>query len=41
MKHVLLIDVRLSSLREKPGLLADCRSPLQTIYRQGYQLIRD
>lgn len=35
------IDVHLSSLRQKLGLLADGRSPLQTIYRQGYQLIRD
>ncbi|MFC0251781.1 response regulator transcription factor [Massilia consociata] len=35
------IDVHLSSLRHKLGLLADGRSCLQTIYRQGYQLIRD
>ncbi|RZA33740.1 MAG: response regulator transcription factor [Lysobacteraceae bacterium] len=35
------IDVHLSSLRQKLGLLSDGRSPLQTIYRQGYQLIRD
>ena len=35
------IDVHLSSLRQKLGLLADGRSPLQTIYRQGYQLIRE
>jgi len=33
--------VHLSSLRQKLGLLADGRSPVQTIYRQGYQLIRD
>ncbi|MGI4719534.1 MAG: response regulator transcription factor [Janthinobacterium lividum] len=35
------IDVHLSSLRHKLGLLADGRSCLQTIYRQGYQLIRE
>jgi two-component system OmpR family response regulator len=33
------IDVHLSSLRHKLGLLADGRSCLQTVYRQGYQLI--
>jgi DNA-binding response OmpR family regulator len=35
------IDVHLSSLRHKLGPLPDGRSCLQTIYRQGYQLIRD
>jgi two-component system, OmpR family, response regulator len=35
------IDVHLSSLRHKLGTLADGRSCLQTVYRQGYQLIRD
>lgn len=35
------IDVHLSSLRHKLGPLSDGRSCLQTIYRQGYQLIRD
>jgi two-component system, OmpR family, response regulator len=35
------IDVHLSSLRHKLGLLADGRSCLQTVYRLGYQLIRD
>ncbi|SFD66140.1 response regulator transcription factor [Massilia yuzhufengensis] len=35
------IDVHLSSLRQKLGPLADGRSCLQTIYRLGYQLIRD
>lgn len=35
------IDVHLSSLRHKLGTLADGRSPLQTVYRLGYQLIRD
>ena len=35
------IDVHLSSLRHKLGMLDDGRSPLQTVYRLGYQLIRD
>ncbi len=35
------IDVHMSSLRRKLGSLADGRSCLQTVYRQGYQLIRD
>jgi len=35
------IDVHLSSLRHKLGPLSDGRSCLQTIYRLGYQLIRD
>jgi DNA-binding response OmpR family regulator len=35
------IDVHLSSLRHKLGPLSDGRSCLQTIYRQGYQLIRE
>jgi DNA-binding response OmpR family regulator len=35
------IDVHLSSLRHKLGPLADGRSCLQTIYRQGYQLIKE
>jgi DNA-binding response OmpR family regulator len=35
------IDVHLSSLRHKLGMLEDGRSPLQTVYRLGYQLIRD
>ena len=35
------IDVHLSSLRHKLGPLADGRSCLPTIYRQGYQLIRE
>lgn len=34
------IDVHVSSLRQKLGTLADGRSSIQTIYRQGYQLIR-
>ena len=35
------IDVHLSSLRQKLGTLADGRTCLQTIFRQGYQLIGD
>jgi DNA-binding response OmpR family regulator len=33
------IDVHLSSLRHKLGVLEDGRSCIQTLYRQGYQLI--
>lgn len=35
------IDVHVSSLRHKLGKLADGRSCIQTVYRQGYQLIRE
>ncbi len=35
------IDVHLSSLRHKLGTLGDGRSCLQTVYRVGYQLIRE
>lgn len=35
------IDVHLSSLRHKLGMLADGRSCLQTVYRLGYQLISE
>ncbi len=35
------IDVHLSSLRHKLGTLTDGRSCLQTVYRLGYQLIKD
>lgn len=34
------IDVHLSSIRHKLGTLADGRSCIQTVFRQGYQLIR-
>lgn len=34
------IEVHLSKIREKLGLLADGRSVIQTIFRQGYQFIR-
>jgi len=33
------IDVHISSLRQKLGMLEDGRSCLQTVYRLGYQLI--
>lgn len=33
------IDVHLSSIRQKLGLLDDGRSPIQTVFRQGYQMI--
>ena len=35
------IDVHLSSIRQKLGQLPDGRSCIQTVYRQGYQLIRE
>ena len=35
------IDVHLSSIRQKLGALPDGRSCIQTVYRLGYQLIRD
>lgn len=35
------IDVHLSSIRHKLGALPDGRSCIQTVYRQGYQLIRE
>lgn len=35
------IDVHLSSIRQKLGTLADGRSCIQTVYRQGYQLLRE
>lgn len=35
------IDVHLSSIRHKIGQLPDGRSCIQTIYRQGYQLIKE
>jgi DNA-binding response OmpR family regulator len=33
------IDVHVSSIRQKLGLLVDGRSPIVTVYRLGYQLI--
>lgn len=35
------IDVHMSSIRQKLGQLADGRSCIQTVYRRGYQLIRE
>jgi len=35
------IDVHVSSIRQKFGLLPDGTSPIQTVIRQGYQLIRE
>lgn len=35
------IDVHLSSIRHKLGMLPDGRSCIQTVFRQGYQLIRE
>jgi two-component system, OmpR family, response regulator len=35
------IDVHLSSIRRKLGTLADGRSCIQTVYRLGYQLVRE
>ncbi len=35
------IDVHLSSIRHKLGLLGDGRSCIQTVYRQGYQYIKE
>ncbi len=35
------IDVHLSSVRQKLGTLTDGRSCIQTVYRLGYQLIRE
>jgi len=35
------IDVHLSSIRHKLGMLPGGRSCIQTVYRQGYQLIRE
>jgi two-component system, OmpR family, response regulator len=35
------VDVHLSSIRQKLGLLADGRSCIQTVFRKGYQLIKE
>lgn len=35
------IDVHMSSIRQKLGQLSDGRSCIQTVYRLGYQLIRE
>lgn len=41
MRHDRNIDVHLSSIRHKLGTLPDGRSCIQTVYRLGYQLIRE
>lgn len=33
------VDVHVSSIRQKVGLLADGRSPIQTVVKRGYQLL--
>lgn len=35
------IDVHMSSIRHKLGTLPDGRSCIQTVYRQGYQIIKE
>lgn len=40
-RHDRNIDVHLSSIRHKLGSLPDGRSCIQTVYRLGYQLIRE
>ncbi|HTE39500.1 MAG TPA: response regulator transcription factor [Steroidobacteraceae bacterium] len=35
------VDVHLSSIRHKLGALADGRSCIQTVFRKGYQLIKE
>jgi DNA-binding response OmpR family regulator len=35
------VDVHMSSLRQKLGLLSDGRSCIQTVHRQGYVLVKD
>src|SRR5215831_12260846 len=35
------IDVHLSSIRRKLGVLSDGRSCIQTVFRKGYQLIKE
>jgi DNA-binding response OmpR family regulator len=36
-----IIDVHVSNVRRKLGLLPDGRSPIQAVHRQGYQLVKD
>ena len=35
------IDVHMSSIRQKLGLLPDGRSPIQTVFRRGYMLVKE
>ncbi len=40
-RHDRSIDVHLSSIRRKLGMLSDGRSPIQAVHRQGYQLLKE
>jgi two-component system, OmpR family, response regulator len=40
-RHDRSVDVHLSSVRRKLGCLADGRSRIQAVHRQGYQLVKD
>jgi DNA-binding response OmpR family regulator len=40
-RHDRSIDVHVSSVRRKLGLLADGRSRIQAVHRQGYQLLKE
>jgi two-component system OmpR family response regulator/two-component system response regulator CpxR len=40
-RHDRSIDVHLSSVRRRLGALPDGRSRIQTVYRRGYQLVRE
>jgi two-component system OmpR family response regulator/two-component system response regulator CpxR len=40
-RHDRSIDVHLSSIRRKLGLLPDGRSLIQAVHRQGYQLLKE
>ena len=40
-RHDRSIDVHLSSIRRKLGTLADGRSLIQAVHRQGYQLLKE
>ncbi len=40
-RHDRSIDVHLSSIRRKLGTLADGRSLIQSVHRQGYQLLKE
>jgi DNA-binding response OmpR family regulator len=41
MRHDRAIDVHLSSVRRKLGVLADGRSIIQAVHGQGYQLLKE
>jgi len=40
-RHDRSVDVHVSSVRRKLGLLADGRSRIQSVYGQGYQLLKE